>query len=410
VQVSEVKLKRESERELFFAHYPLGGVVVAVFGAAFGYLPTYLGADPGTRWVFDAGGGFLALVGLFGAFWRYELRLDLLARTYTRRRGFWPSPKRATGSLDELKGVILTQQWDRSSSSRGGATYHPWWKVSLDFQGWEKPVSIEALGSEQKGQERLEYYAKKLKVPAVDRTGELEKKRNWDELDLGLADRERRPLAEERQVAAVDPSVPPPRSRIRVTGYPGHRAVVLPSLGCNGGMVFLVLFGLVFAAFAVFFMLAKSGLYTELTGKGITVTESSPLAGWIISSLFLLIGLGIMMLGVVGSYGIDEIEESGEALIYRFRFLNWPLRSRRVLKREIEEIELRGDISPQRAALSTIKVGKFEFGTTPGKMRAPVPEVFIRSDKQIFRIGQHLSQAEKEWLEAALTQMATSGR
>jgi hypothetical protein len=222
------------------------------------------------------------------------------------------------GSLEELTGVILTQEWSRSSSFKGNTTEHPWWKISLEFKGWEKPVSIEAVMSEQKAHERLEYYAKRLRTGAVDRTGESEIRRNWDELDL--------PVAERKSVDPVDspdvvtPSLPPQESGITVTGYPGQWAVILPAVGFNAGLVVLALFGFVFAGFGIFFMLAKSGLYTELTGQAIKVQESSSQAGWIIASVFVLIGFAISSIGFIGSYGRQQVQEAGQDLVYRFRF------------------------------------------------------------------------------------------
>jgi hypothetical protein len=90
VQVSEANLKRDTERELFFAHYPLSGVIFAALGAGFGYLPAYFGADSVTRWIFGGMGALFALIGIVDALWRYEFLLDLTSRTYSCRRGFCP--------------------------------------------------------------------------------------------------------------------------------------------------------------------------------------------------------------------------------------------------------------------------------------------------------------------------------
>ncbi len=71
MQVSEVKLKRDTPSELLFAHYPISGVIFAALGAGFGYLPTYFDADTVTRWIFGGMGGLFFLFGVLGAFWRF---------------------------------------------------------------------------------------------------------------------------------------------------------------------------------------------------------------------------------------------------------------------------------------------------------------------------------------------------
>ena len=406
MRVSEVKLKRESDREILFAHYPLGGVVFALIGAGFGYLPTYLGADSSTRWVFGIMGGLFFIIGILGAFWRYELRLDLISRTYTRRRGMWPAPTTLKGSLDDLTAVVLTQEWSRSRSGRGRTSEHPWWKLSLEFVGWDKPVSIEAIGSEQQGHERLEYYAKKLRTPAIDRTAESEIKRNWNELDQPLTEQRSDSSSHPGTVGIADPRFPPPGSAIVTAEGMENFRFLLPAAGFNAGLVVFTLFGAVFAGFGGFFLLVRSGLFMELTGKTVRVTESSPGATWIIAPIFLLIGIAIILLGVVGSYGTEEIAEQGDRLIYRFSFLGRALRSREIPKNEIEEIALRRDISARHRSRRGVTIGGTTVETR-SRSRAPVGnEIMIRSDDQLIRFGKDLPVADKEWLVAALTRLS----
>ncbi len=405
MRVSEVKLKRESDRELFFAHYPLGGVVFALLGAGFGYLPVYLGADSWTRWIFGIMGALFAIIGILGAFWRYEFRLDLISRTYTRRRGMWPAPQTHKGSLNDLTAVILTQEWSRSRSARGHTSDHPWWKLSLEFTGWDKPVSIEAVGSEQHGHERLEYYAKKLKVPAIDRTAEKEIARNWNELDQPLAAQKADRASQAGAVGIGDPRFPPPGSAIVSAEDTSGLRILLPAIGFNAALVLFTLFGAVFATFGGFFLLVKSGLFMELTGKTIAVTESSPGATWIIAPIFLLIGVVIILLGVVGSYGTEEIAERGDWLIYRFLFLGRALRSRDILKKDVEEIDLRSDISARHRSRRGIAISKTTIETTSRSRASVDNEIMIRSDNQVIRFGKHLAEADKQWLASALNRL-----
>ncbi len=269
-------------------------------------------------------------------------------------------------------------------------------------------MSIEAIRSESKAHKRLEYFTKRLRTQAVDRTGETEISRNWDELDRPIS--ERTPSASMGSTDYVNPSLPPEESGIMVTGYPGHFLITLPPVGFNAGLIMFALFGFVFAGFGIFFMLVKSGLYTELTGQIIKIQESSPEAGWLIASTFALIGCGIAMIGFVSSFGRGEIREVGAELIYRFRFLGWNFKNRKVTKREIEEIDIRGDISARTTHQSQIRIGSYRIGTIRPASRRRVSEVFIRSDSTVIRLGSHLDEPHKQWLATLLRQWAANAR
>jgi hypothetical protein len=411
MRASEVRVKRESHSELYFAHTPLSGAVFAGLGMVFGYIPFHVDADIFAKGVVGGLGALFVLFGTLGAFWRCQLHLDLVSRSYTRTRGFWPSPKTIRGSLDELNGVIMTLEWHRTKSSRGGRTERPCWKISLDFQGWDRPISVEALGDERKAYERFEHYAKTLRTWAVDRTGEQEKKRTWDTLDVSVTEAARHAqLRTLQQAVPTDASVPPPGSAIRVSGYEGSRTVLLPPLGFSGGLIVLVLFGGVFAGVGGLFMLAKVGLYTELTGHTVTVKESSAAAGWVISSLFMVVGLGIATLSIVGSYGREQIQETGGALVTSFLVFGHPLRVRRIQKTDVEEVDLRADITARRRRTRGVRIGNVRVGTAAPDRRPRQSEVFFRSDKTIVRVGRHLSDADKRWLLGAVAQMVGSAR
>src|SRR3990170_8053625 len=132
----EVYLIKENDREMFFAHRPLTGLVFMLIGMGIIYFFFFstLVKEQVARWIFSAGGALFALAGFGGALWRYELRLDLLGRTYSGRRGFWPNPKAMKGSLDDLEGVVLSSRVERSDKS----TYTVW-TVSFAFKNWPRP-------------------------------------------------------------------------------------------------------------------------------------------------------------------------------------------------------------------------------------------------------------------------------
>ena len=405
MRVAKIALKHESERELFFAHRPISGIIFSVLGAGFGYLPTYFGADDWTRWIFGGFGAFFAAIGILGAFWRYELRLDLITRRYTRRRGLWPAVKVTTGSLNDLDAVLLTQEWSRASSKHGSSE-HPFWKISLLFKSWDKPVSIEAVNTEQKGHERLEYFAKKLQVDAVDRTKSSATRRPFGELDQTIRQQSGSQGFDDAQ-PTNDPRFPPPQSGITVTDSMEGLRLTLPAHGFNAGLVLFGLFGLVFAGFGLFFIIVKSGLYTEITGQTLQIKENPPGAGWTIAGLFTLIGCAIMMFGVIASYGREQIAARGNELIYRFTWLGRSFRTVTMDKSAVEELDLRANIAPRRRRRGSITIGGTSVGTST---RAPIDaraEVFIRTDQRTLRLGRHLNDDGKQWLIGAMRNMIT---
>lgn len=166
----------------------------------------------------------------------------------------------------------------------------------------------------------MEYYAKKIKTPPIDRTAEREIRRNWNELDRPLAEQKTGGSSHHGAVGNVDPRFPPPGSGIVTAEESGGVCFLLPAIGLNGGLVLFMLFGGAFAAFGVYFLLVKSGLFTELTGRTIAITESSPGATWIIAPIFLLIGVAVVLMAVVAFYGTQQIAEKSDRLIYKFLF------------------------------------------------------------------------------------------
>jgi len=130
-----------------------------------------------------------------------------------------------------------------------------------------------------------------------------------------------------------------------------------------------------------------------------------PGATWIIAPLFVLIGVAIVLVGVVGSYGTEQIAERGDRLIYEYLFLGRALRSREISKNDVEEIALPADIGARHRSRQGITVGRTTIGTT-SHSRVPFgSEVMIRSDNQIIRFGKHLGETDKQWLVSALTQL-----
>jgi hypothetical protein len=358
---SEVNLIKEDDREIYFAHRPLSGIAIMLIGMGIVYFFFFTSVvkEQVPRWVFSAFGALFSLAGFAGALWRYELRLDLITRTYSGRRGFWPDPKPVRGSLDDLEGVVLSSRVDRSDKSTTTV-----WTLGLRFRNWEKPVTIKESTNEPAAYQELEHYAKKLRIPAIDRTGAQEQAISWTDVDKPLAEQPDHPV-----------SIPPlpAGSTIDFTAGPGRRRILLPANGFSVGALVFGLFGLPFFSLGSFFLWVL--LFNRAAVRG------SISAGFIVAPLFILVGLLVILLGIAAMSGRQLIEEEGGDLVFSLLLFNGRVRPRRAVKKEVEEVSLK-----------------------PVPERSDQQQLLIRSDKLIMHIGdQKLSPKELEWLKVAVS-------
>lgn len=388
----DVYLIREDEREMYFAFPSKTGIVFAGFGGLFAVVGWFI-PDAAGRWIFVGVGLLFLAIGIAAALWRHELRFDLMARRYTRLRGFWPTPRLMEGSLDEVEGVILVQE-ERTSSSKHGSHTYIVWVAKLPFRGEEKPVDVHESRDEAEAYRRAESLAKKLHISLMDRTQIEERVIAPDKLDETLAQR----LAAKSKGWGFATSVsgPPMGSRIVYDDTPPRRTILLPPIGYNFLTIFLVLFGLLFAAAGGFV------LYAKLTGMDIS--ENPEGAGWIIAPIFILIGAGIALLGAAISTGRDAVREEGDALLFVWSALGRDWRTKRIPKHEVEEIDIRYTAEPATGRRSRVNVGNIGVALGGGA-RTPNQEVVVRSDRHVARLGKGLSGEEQQWLRDALTAM-----
>lgn len=389
---TELQLVKEGDREILLAHRPMGGWVFFGIGAGIFHL-AYSGVidERTARWWFGGAGAFFAVIGLLGAFWRYELSLDLVTRTYQRRKGFWPRAALKRGPLDDLEGVVLTMEIRRSSSTKGGPHYSPVWVLGLAFAGERKPVSIMEFYREAKAYQRLEALAEKLRVPAIDRTGEQERRIAWDALDRSLQEELRRGTA--RWEAGAGGGIPPlpPGSTIEVLPGPSGRTILLPAPGFSWGMMFFFLFGSAFVG------LGGTAHWAKATG--LQMTESPQGSAWVLGPLFILVGLALLLLAAAASRGRMMIREDPSGLAFGYQVFGRPVRLRRLPKGEIEEIRLRPVAAGGRDA--TLRVGPVSV-RWPRQKTQQRTELFVRSDREVVRLGKELRPEEQEWLRRTL--------
>jgi hypothetical protein len=389
--MAAMPLRRESDTELHFAHAPSSGWLFAAIGIAIAVEGPHFIDEDAWQWMVVVFGVLCVAIGMGGAFWRFELTFDLLTRTYRGRKGFWPSPRPLQGSFEQIEGVVLTRKWWRRSGSNGGSRAHAVWSVGLALPGWDEPVSVLESTREEKGYRLLEELARKLQVAALDRTGESETRRSWQHLD--------RPLAEADPVEAGSgaPGQPPADSRIEWLPLSGASRIALPPSGISLGAFLMVLFGLAFAAFGTLALLAVSGIWD-------VPFEGSRATAWGLGGVFVLVGLGIVVLALVGSFGREVVHEEPGVLVYRIEFLGRSIRRVPLPKREIERVARVSATKAHRGGAAA-RVGGVQVGVTSRAGEVP-HEVQIRSDRRIVRLGAGLRPDEQAWLERALSHLA----
>ncbi|MFL2545843.1 MAG: hypothetical protein ACJ0SL_00485 [Candidatus Rariloculaceae bacterium] len=303
---ADVVLKHDEPNRLSFAHSPLRSLTFALVSFGFTALCYFVINDaPAVRWGFVGFSLLFVAAGIAGVFWRLELDIDLAMRKVRIRRGMWPATKTTYRSLDEADEVWLTMKF-RSSGSKNknkNKNKSPWWFVSLKFPEEKKGIRIAASSSAVDGYERCEHYATRLQLDAVDATDKKSlTRKSWERLDENLM----RLPREERPESEHVPH-PPAGSSIELLWSTGGREILLPALGFSGGLVFLAAFGGIFAAIGSLALMATQGVINM-------PIEGSDTALMIVPPVFIVVGLGIIWLGIKGSYSATVIGVEGASL------------------------------------------------------------------------------------------------
>lgn len=394
VASSDVNLKTDEPNRIWFAHSPFKALIFTLVGAGFAWFSWRFISEEELVRIFFLGFSLLfVVVGMLGVFWRMEVDIDLVGRRVRFRKGLWPAPETSYRLLDEAE-VVLTMKY-RPSGSKSKSRV-PWWFVSLKFSGESKGTRIFASANELDGYRKWEYYAKRLKLDAVDATTEDPQKSAWRNLDENLSARS----SEVRPVPRRNPA-PPAGSAIELLFNRGRREILLPATGFGLGLVFMLVFGGIFAAMGSAVLLAKAGIIH-------TAVEGSDAALMIVPPVFILVGLGIMWLGIQGSYSATVIGvENGELFV---EYLAFGKRSGRkaIAIAEIESVSLAGDVSSRGRTGGNLSVGGVAIGRR--KYRERENAVVVRSDGEILRFGSCLPQADRAWLADACHYAAVKGQ
>src|SRR5262249_13616301 len=155
-------------------------------------------------------------------------------------------------------------------------------------------------------------------------------------------------------------------SGIEVTGSRGERVIVLPRVPFDPAALFIVLFGAVFAGVAI---IALAAVFGDLPIK----VSGSRIGLGIIASLFVVIGVAIAALPILGAWAGEGVGGGGDAIAFSTRLLGRRAGVTRIPRRDIKEVDLREDVLAHRTG----------GGATE--------EVFVLSDHAIARIGRDLT-------------------
>ena len=196
------------------------------------------------------------------------------------------------------------------------------------------------------------------------------------------------------------PSTPPAGSTIQLGSYRGRKEALLPALGLNKGLVFLALFGGVFVAMGSLVLLGSLCIIdVDVQGSRVALAVVPP--------VFVLAGLGVIWLGIRGSYTATAIG-AGNGELYMDNLV-FGRRSRRRAVRidEIEAVGVAGDVRSRHRQGGFIEVGGMLFGKR--KYRERENEVVVRSDTRILRFGRSVTDTDRAWLADACRYAAVHG-
>jgi hypothetical protein len=139
----------------------MGPLAMAVLGGG-ALSAAYVLSNRLARLYFLAWAVLCFLGSVWRLFWRDDIEIDLLRRSYVRRRGHWPRISSQPGSVDDISAVALALE--RRQDSRGGLL--DVWTVGLRFRGTSDPLLIaEFLHGEQRARDFAANLARQLQRP-----------------------------------------------------------------------------------------------------------------------------------------------------------------------------------------------------------------------------------------------------
>lgn len=347
------------------------GWIFVLVGAGLCALPR-INSRVDDPWVIYVVGGLFAAAGLLAAFYRVDVRLDLLQRRYRIVKGFWPNPRVYTGGFDEIEGLWFEKQWRTSGGKR--KTKYLVWQTGLKVRAIGQAVGLYESTDEADARQWFERRARQLRVKTKDFTSGTGDERDWERLDDPATVRAAEPG---RGFTTVDLSRPPAgltfhqdRDGVRYTAAaPGWTATAV--IGVLAGLPFLV-----FGAFA---LIIGFGLH-EYLGWEIRVSGSTTIAV-ALGAIFALVGAGIIKLAIDHARAEQRFALHANEFVYSIHVGSRAAREDRLKYLEIEAFGVRESTARRGRQTASINGVGIQRWSTPRR-----PELFIRTDRKVVTI------------------------
>ncbi|MEN8376329.1 MAG: hypothetical protein ABFS34_12850 [Gemmatimonadota bacterium] len=386
--MTQAQVVRETDRAIRLAYSHRTGAVLIAIGIAIAIGAAVFGNGgriPGVVvGLLFAGAGALAFT------YRLQFDMDLELRRWRMIRGFLWRLRERQGTFDDLAGVVIELHWVTTGGKHNRRKV-PSWRVGLGLGDGKVAANFYGSRVEVDAFRKWEAWAKKLRVPAVDRTGGGERVLDWRDLDRSLEDSSLTADPGREGEAAVDGLLadPPEGSLIGVTTVAGGAVELwIPSAASRGRRVGALLLALPLLGFG------GAALWAAAGGPG--AVESNATAAWIAGLVFAFAGMGVAAAGF-GRTG-TVIREEGDTIVFGTRALGRVWGEKHVAKRAVEALDLATSSAARRGRGGTGLLGRTWAAGRSGAGR----ELRVRSDDAIVRVGRGLNRDELEWLRGLL--------
>lgn len=385
---SQLSRISDDPARIVYRHPRLVGWLFTAVGVGLLTLTWRFGGGEGPGWLLWLVGGVFALFGTITALHRFELTLDLAGRRYEFRKGMPWSLRSGAGPLDEMRGIILRQEWETRGSDDNRRRVSTW-EVLLDFGEPVGRVKVVDVTDEAEAVREAESLAERTGRPLVDATGEEPRRIESDEVD--------RPLRDRIEAAGAGSGVPewsppPPESGVTVSVEAGRRVVTLPARKLGLGFVLLPLVCLVVGVAAV------------LAGLGHLPTNDSPAEMLLVGGGFVFLGVFLLGQRVIRARSREWIRDEGERLVFGRTGLRGDRDVQAIPKEEIEDVGIVASSATRRRSGSSIRIGGVPVGSRRDES-GDRSEIRVRSDERVVRLGSTLAPEDREWLTSALASM-----
>ena len=365
-QVYEIAPRRQTRDAMEFGSR--AGMVAGLMALAPGGLLFYgLQSDSFDETGYKILGAFTAFL-LIAAVQRFHLSFDLRNGEYKLRYGFFGLRSR-TGRTTDLDALILKRDW-RKVGSKGNRRQETWIHL-VEIPGMAMPIALDRVYEEKEGFKRAKGYADTLKLAWIDRTGDVEARHEAGDSSSWQA---ALPVGE----MSPDPGPLSAHSSLVLSGRPGQRIVLLPSLNTAIQAVVMVVVGLSVIALGLWgaFFFAEEFLPNADPEHRLS---SSLLFG----SPFILVGLYFCLNAIFNAAARRRVREDRDHLIIDKEIFGLGIPGRRFPKAEVRELkETRHGVKGS--------------------------QIMLRTQRHNFYLGRHLDPSARDWLLRFLRHVTSS--